>query len=108
MCAQCMSNFEFAVANTALIAAAVKGPVHRALASVGLATEPLEVARNARTIDFLRALELDPSDSLGAETVVAADEWVALGGYARLEEARRARLASWARPIGSHIRLVPQ
>ena len=54
-----MSNTEFAVANAALIAAALKGPVHRALASVGLATEPLAVARDARTVAFLRALELD-------------------------------------------------
>ena len=53
-------------------------------------------------------LELDPSDSLGAPAVAAADEWVALGGYERLEDARRARAASWARPIGSHKRLATQ
>jgi hypothetical protein len=108
MCAQCMSNTEFAVANAALIAAALKGPVHRALASVGLATEPLEVARDARTIAFLRALEIDPVDSLGAPAVMAADDWVALGGYERLEDERRARAAAWALPIGSHIRLTAQ
>lgn len=103
-----MTNTEFAVANAALIAAALKGPVHRALATVGLATEPLAVARDARTIAFLRSLELDPADSLGAPAVTAADEWVALGGYERLEDERRARAASWARPIGSHRRLAPQ
>ena len=108
MCAQCMTNTEFAVANAALIAAALKGPVHRALASVGLACEPLPVARDARTIEFLRALELDPVDALGATTVTAADDWVALGGYERLEDERRARSASWARPIGSHRRFAPQ
>ncbi len=103
-----MTNTEFAVANAALIAAALKGPVHRALATVGLATEPLAVARDARTIAFLRSPELDPADSLGAPAVTAADEWVALGGYERLEDERRARAASWARPIGSHRRLAPQ
>ena len=103
-----MSNTEFAVANAALIAAALKGPVHRALASVGLATEPLAVARDARTVAFLRALELDPAGSLGAPAVTAADDWVALGGYERLEDERRARAASWARPIGSHSLLAPQ
>jgi hypothetical protein len=108
MCAQCMTNTEFAVANAAFIAAALKGPVHRALASVGLACEPLAVARDARTIEFLRALELDPVDALGAPAVAAADEWVALGGYERLEDERRARAASWARPIGSHSRFAPQ
>ena len=108
MCAQCMSNTEFAVANAAVIAAALKGPVHRALASVGLATEPLEIARDARTVAFLRSLDLDPAGALGAPSVIAADEWVALGGYERLEDERRARKASWARPIGSHSRLALQ
>ena len=103
-----MSNTEFAFANAAFIAAALKRPVQRAMASVGIATEPLAVARDARTVAFLRALELDPSDSLGAPVVTAADEWVALGGYARLADERRARAASWARPIGSHRRLAPQ
>jgi hypothetical protein len=86
----------------------LKGPVHRAMASVGLACAPLPVARDARTIEFLRALELDPVDVLGASTVAAADEWVALGGYDRLEDERRARAASWARPIGSHRRFAAQ
>jgi hypothetical protein len=108
MCAQCMTNTEFAVANAALIAAALKGPVHRVLASAGLATEPVAVARDARTISFLRSLDLDPADSLGEPAVTAADEWVALGGYERLEDERRARAASWARPIGSHRRMAPQ
>ena len=103
-----MTNTEFAVANAALIALALKGPVHRALASVGLAAEPLAVARDARTIAFLRTLELDPAESLGAPAVAAADEWVALGGYERLEDERRARAASSALPIGSHRRLAPQ
>jgi hypothetical protein len=103
-----MSNTEFVFANATLIAAALKGPVHRALSSVGLATEPLAVARDARTVAFLRALELDPADSLGGPAVTAADDWVALGGYERLEDERRARAASWARPIGSHRRLAPQ
>ena len=103
-----MSNTEFAVANAAFIAAALKGPVHRALASVGLVTEPLAVARDSRTVAFLRALELDPCDSLGAPAVTAADELVASGGYERLEDERRARAASWARPIGSHRRLATQ
>jgi len=103
-----MSNAEFAVANAALIAAALKGPVHRAVASVGLATEPLAVARDARTTTFLRSLELDPADALGAPAVTAADQWLTSGGYERLEAERRARAASWARPIGSHRRLAPQ
>jgi hypothetical protein len=108
MCAQCLTNTEFAVANAALIAAALKKPVHRALASVGIAREPLTVARDARTVEFLRALEVDPVDALGASAVRAADEWVAFGGHERLEDERRARAASWARPIGSHSRLAPQ
>ena len=103
-----MSNAEFAVAKAAFIAAALKPPAQRALAAVGLAHEPLTVARDARTVAFLRSLDLEPAESLGAPAVEAADEWVALGGYERLEAARRARAASWARPIGSHSRLAPQ
>jgi hypothetical protein len=95
MCAQCMSNFEFGVANAALIASAIKGPVHEALAMVGLATEPLEVARNARTTAFLRALDLDPAEALGAATVLAADRWAQHGGFERLEQRRRIRAAAW-------------
>ena len=102
-----MTNTEFAVANAAFIAAAMKGPVLRALSAVGLATEPLAIGRDAHTIAFLRALELDPEQSLGMHAVAAADDWVARGGYERLHE-RRARAASWARPIGSHRRLAPQ
>jgi len=108
MCAQCMSNTEFAVANAGFIAAALKGPLHRGLASVGLVTQPLAVARDANTIAFLRSLGLDPIDSLGAPAVSNADDWVAHGGYDGLEDERRARAASWARPIGSHRRLAPQ
>lgn len=103
-----MTNAEFAVANAALFAVALKGPVHRAVASVGLATAPLAVARDVRTATFLRALGLDPADALGTPAVTAADQWVASGGYERLESERRARAASWARPIGSHRRLAPQ
>jgi hypothetical protein len=104
-----MSNAEFVVANCALVAAALKGPVHRALASVGVVNEPLLVARDANTIAFLRSLELDPTGSFDAEIVTAADGWVAGGGYERLDGARRARAAAlWARPIGSHRRLAVQ
>ncbi len=104
-----MSNAEFTVANAAFIAAALKGPVHRALASVGVVTEPLLVARDAQTIAFLRALELDPADAFDADIVAAADRWVAGGGYERLEDERRVRAAAWwARPIGSQRRLAAQ
>lgn len=108
MCGQCLSQAEFAVAKVALIAAIAKEPVHRALASVGAVAEPLAVARDAHTAAFLRRLDLDPRDVLGAEVTDRADAWVASGGYEAREAARRSRARSWARPIGSHRRLAPK
>ena len=55
------------------------------------------VKRDVRTVSFLRSLDLDPVEVLGAEAVAAADAWVP--SY----EAPRSAL-----PIGSHSLLSTQ
>ena len=91
MCVNCVSNADAVAANAAIAAALLKKPVHRALAAVGLVDPPDPVRRDLRTVSFLRELELDPVEILGAEVVARADAWVPQ------PRARR----SWALPIGS-------
>ncbi|MFL6205262.1 MAG: hypothetical protein ACJ739_07905 [Acidimicrobiales bacterium] len=98
MCANCLSNAEVAVAQIGLVAAIVKEPVHRALASAGLVAPIDPVRRDVRTVSFLRSLDLDPVEILGADTVAAADSWVPVPYGA----------PRWALPIGSHSLLSTQ
>lgn len=97
MCVNCLSNAEIVAGNVAVTAAVLKAPVHRMLADLGVVAPPDPVARDARTVAFLRNLDLDPVEILGGSVVDAADRWVAAGGHER-----RARAAASARPIGSH------
>jgi hypothetical protein len=76
MCANCLSSAEVAVGQVALVAAMLKDPVHRMLASAGVVAPTDPVKRDVRTVAFLRSLDLDPVDVLGAEAVAAADAWV--------------------------------
>jgi hypothetical protein len=74
MCVNCMSNAEAAVATACFVGYAVKGPVHQALAELDLARDPDPVVHDVRTVSFLRALDLDPVDALGATVVERADQ----------------------------------
>lgn len=103
MCTTCLSTSEFVVGSAALAAAAFKDPVHRLLGDLGIVAPPNPVARDARTVAFLRALDLDPVDVLGGRAVEAADAWTGAGA-----QPLAARRRSSARPIGSHSRLAPQ
>ena len=98
MCVNCLSTAEVVAGNVAVTAAVLKAPVHRMLADLGFVAPPDLVARDARTVAFLRQLDLDPVEILGADVVDAADRWVAAGAG----QERRTRAASSARPIGSH------
>ena len=109
MCVNCMSNAEATLAAAAAVGYFVKGPVHRALASAGLAPEPDPIAHDARTVAFLRALDLDPVDALGADAVAQADSWVPDSSWVPFTERARERLRSAsARPIGSQSLLSTQ
>jgi hypothetical protein len=98
MCVNCVSSTEVALAQLGLAAAVLKEPVHRALAAAGVVPPVDPVRRDVRTVAFLRSLDLDPVEVLGAEVVQGADAWVA----APYEAPR------WARPIGSHSLLSTQ
>jgi hypothetical protein len=64
MCVNCLSQGEVVVAHVALAGALLKVP------------HPDPVGRDVRTIAFLRDLDLDPVEVLGAETVERAERWV--------------------------------
>jgi hypothetical protein len=110
MCANCLSQGEVVVAHVALAAAVAKAPLHRALADLGLVDAPDEVARDVRTVAFLRRLDVDPVDALGADVVARADARVAAGAgatagagaQAGVRADRALRWRSSAAPIGSH------
>ena len=76
MCVSCVSTTEAALAQVGLAAAVLKAPVHRLLASAGVVDAPDPVRRDVRTVAFLRGLDLDPVEVLGAEAVAAADAWL--------------------------------
>jgi hypothetical protein len=103
MCVNCLSTAEVVAGNVAVTAAVLKAPVHRILADLGVVAAPDPVARDVRTVAFLRQLDLDPVEILGAEVVATADRWVASGAHER-----RTRAAASARPIGSHSLLAAQ
>jgi hypothetical protein len=76
MCVNCLSQGEVVVAHVALAGALLKEPAHRGLAALGVVPHPDPVGRDVRTIAFLRDLDLDPVEVLGAETVERAERWV--------------------------------
>jgi hypothetical protein len=99
MCANCISRSEQVVAEAAFLFAVFRGPAHNALAAAGV-VEPIDpVKRDVRTVAFLRRLELDPDEILGAEVVERADAWVPQGRKAR-------QPLRWWRPIGSQSSLA--
>jgi hypothetical protein len=101
MCVNCLSHAEVVAGNLGLAAAVLKAPIHRTLADLGVVTPFDEAGRDARTVAFLRRLDLDPVEILGRDVVTAADAWVATPQDRR---ARRSALAAAsALPIGSQI-----
>ena len=92
MCLNCVSTAEAIVIQVAFVGYVVKAPAHRMLARAGLAPEPDPVAHDVRTVAFLRSLDLDPVEILGADAVAAAEAWVPV------PRPLRARLVVSARP----------
>jgi hypothetical protein len=99
MCLNCLSTVEHQISCVAVVAAVVREPAHRALASLGIVPHPDPVGRDRRTVGFLRSLDLDPVEILGAPVVAAADAWTYEDSPAA---AFRDRKRSSAAPIGSH------
>lgn len=105
MCVNCLTNAEAAFAAVAFAGYVVKNPVHRALAQAGLAPDPDPVAHDVRTVAFLRGLDLDPVEVLGADVVAQAESWTPDTSWVPFRD--RLRAAS-ARPIGSHSLITAQ
>jgi hypothetical protein len=94
-----VSTAELIAGQCGLAFAILKEPVHRILADFGVVAAPDPIARDARTVAFLRRLELDPVEILG-EAIVAGAE-----GHVPLTRQTRRR---WFLPIGSHSLLIAQ
>ena len=107
MCVNCIGNAEAYAAGAALLGYAIKPPLHRVMAKLGLVNEPDPVAHDVRTVAFLLSLDLDPVAVLGADVVAAAQAWTKPQPALDLAVIR-ARLAASALPIGSQSLLSPQ
>jgi hypothetical protein len=105
MCANCLSTAETAIASAAFIGWAARPPLHRALARLGIVNAPDPIAHDVTTVAFLRSLDLDPVEVLGADAVAAAEAWTP-PQPAPVVAAVRSRLAASARPIGSQSLLT--
>jgi hypothetical protein len=55
----------------------LKGPIQEGLVATGLLPEPHPLARDMRTVPFLRSLDLDPVAILGEDATAAADRALA-------------------------------
>jgi hypothetical protein len=55
----------------------LKGPIQEGLVAAGLLPEPHPLARDMRTVPFLRSLDLDPVAILGEEATTAAERALA-------------------------------
>jgi hypothetical protein len=77
MCASCVSKVDVVAGTVGFGAYLLKGPVQDMLVAAGLLPEPHPLARDMRTVTFLRGLELDPAAILGGEVVEAADRALA-------------------------------
>lgn len=102
MCANCLSQAEAAGAAAAAAAYVVKPKLHAMLARFDLAPRPDAVAHDVRTVAFLRALDLDPVEVLGADVVAQASTWEPDSSWVPLRDRLRSRSL---RPIGSQRRL---
>lgn len=104
----CVTTAEAAVAQGAFVAYALKSPVHRWLARRGVLANPDPVGRDVRTIAYLRSLDLDPVEILGADVVETAAAWIPSAPVQLTDSVRRWRRAASARPIGSQSLITTQ
>ncbi len=98
MCANCISRAEVVVGQAGLAYAILREPVHNVLANAGIVAPIDPVKRDVRTVAFLRSLDLDPVEILGADVVDAAARWVPVPFYPR----------RWALPIDSQSLIAAQ
>jgi hypothetical protein len=75
MCANCLSTFDVVVSQALFAGAVLKRPVQDRLAAAGLVRPFDQLGEHAQTVSFLRSLDLDPVEILGAEVVEASKGW---------------------------------
>jgi hypothetical protein len=73
MCAGCVSKVDVVGASVGFAVYVLKEPVKEGLRAAGLLPEAHPLAVEMRTVNFLRDLDLDPVEILGADTVAAVD-----------------------------------
>lgn len=75
MCANCFSKLEVVVGQVVGAAVLLKRPTQDFLADLGVVAPYDELGELAHTVAFLRALDLDAEEILGADAVDVASTW---------------------------------
>ncbi len=75
MCANCFSKLDVVVSQVVGASILLKRPTHDLLADLGVVAPFDELGELAHTVGFLRALDLDAVDILGADAVDVASTW---------------------------------
>jgi hypothetical protein len=93
MCANCVTHLDLAVGTIGFGAYVLRGPVTSRLVDLGILPEPHPLAAQTRAVAFLRDLDLDPDEILGADVVAAVDAvrgWAPRPAYRRSKAGRGA------------------
>lgn len=73
MCMSCVSNGEVLAISGLVAAGAMKQSAQRLCRAAGLTVGRSRAERDRQAVEFLRGLDLDPVEILGADTVHAVD-----------------------------------
>ncbi|HTL87323.1 MAG TPA: hypothetical protein VL856_19225 [Acidimicrobiia bacterium] len=77
MCANCVSKADVIVGTLGFSAYVFKDQIQSTLVAAGIIPEPHPLAKEMRTVTFLRDLDLEPAPILGIDVVEAADRALA-------------------------------
>jgi hypothetical protein len=75
MCANCFSKLDVVVGQVGAAAVLLKRPTQDFLADLGIVAPYDELGELAHTVSFLRALDLNAVEILGADAVDVASTW---------------------------------
>jgi hypothetical protein len=73
MCMGCVTNVDFIAANASIVTSVARGGGRKLMESLGVPVGRTRAERDARVVDFLRSLDLDPVAILGPHTTAEAD-----------------------------------
>ena len=77
MCVNCFSKLDVVVGQVVGASMLLKRPTQDFLAELGIVAPYDELGELAQTVSFLRALDLDAVEILGADAVEVASTWTA-------------------------------